>query len=247
MKQPSHILIIEDELLVALDLKERLKQSGYHVVALADNYDDAIHVFKEYLPDLVLIDISINGDKNGIDIANEINNIMPTPFIFITAHTDVLNINKAKNTSPAAYIIKPFTTNSLLVAIELALHKAEHGEQEKTEDSLHNDDNIYVKDNHVFIKDGYRYFKVFINDIYYFTAEANYVKIVTEKKSFLIRNSLTNTIDRLQKKYFVRIHRSSCINTNQIDSFTESEVIVKGKILAIGRNYKDELKNSFKS
>lgn len=247
MKQAKRILIIEDELLVALDLKERLVQSDYHVVAITDNYDDAILAFKEYLPDLTLIDISINGDKNGIDIANEINNIMPKPFIFITAHTDVLNINKAKNTLPAAYIIKPFTTKSLLVAIEIALHKVDLGDHEVSNDVSQTDDNIFVKDSHVFIKDGYRYHNVFINDILYFTAEANYVKIVTEKKSYLIRNSLSNTIERLHKKYFVRIHRSSCVNTNQIDSFTESEVLVKGKILAIGRNYKDELKNSFQS
>lgn len=240
------IQIVEDELLVAKDLAERLKQSGYEVVHISDNIEEAIAAFKKHMPDLVLLDITINGAKTGIDIAHAITDIQPTPFIYITAHADALTVNKAKNTFPAAYVIKPFTTNSLLVSIELALHNFAYQHMETVEHVEAENNNIYLKQNHVYIKDGYRFIKLLLNDILYLTADDNYVKIVTEKRSLLIRNTLTKTTDILQRNYFVRVHRSYCINTNHIDSFTENEVVVKGDNIPIGRNYKDELMNIFK-
>jgi DNA-binding LytR/AlgR family response regulator len=240
------IQIVEDELLVARDLAERLKQSGYEVVHISDNMDEAVAAFKKHAPDLVLLDITISGTKTGIDIAHAITEIQPTPFIYITAHADALTVNKAKNTFPAAYVIKPFTTNSLLVSIELALHNFAYQNNDVTGEDIAQDGNIYLKQNHVYIKDGYKFIKILLNDILYLNAEDNYVKIVTEDKSFLIRNTLTKTTEVLQKSFFVRIHRSWCINTNHIDSFTENEVIVKGTPISIGRNYKEELMNIFK-
>lgn len=240
------IQIVEDELLVARDLAERLKQSGYQVVHISDNMDEAVTAFKKYMPDLVLLDITISGKKTGIDIAHAITEIQPTPFIYITAHADALTVNKAKNTFPAAYVIKPFTTNSLLVSIELALHNFAYQYNDTGEDHVAGDSNIYLKQNHVFIKDGYKFIKILLNDILYLNAEDNYVKIVTEEKSYLVRNTLTKITDILQRNFFVRIHRSWCINTNHIDSFTENEVAVKGTTIPIGRNYKDELMNIFK-
>lgn len=240
------IQIVEDELLVAMDLAERLKQAGYEITDISDNMDSAVAAFKKHMPDLVLLDITITGKKTGIDIAHAITEIQPTPFIYITAHADALTVNKAKNTFPAAYVIKPFTTSSLLVSIELALHNFAYRHDDAVADDTVQDGNIYLKQNHVFIKDGYKFIKLLLNDILYLSAEDNYVKIVTEQKSFLVRNTLTKTIEILQKNFFVRIHRSFCVNTNHIDSFTEHEVVVKGTPISIGRNYKDELMSMFK-
>lgn len=246
--EPFKIQIVEDELLVAYDLSARLKQAGYEIVSITDNMDAAIASFKEHEPDLVLLDITIAGKKTGIDIAHAITDILPTPFIYITAHADAVTVNKAKNTFPAAYVIKPFTTNSLLVSIELALHNFayQHTDDEITDEEIQRDGNIYLKQNHVFIKDGYKFIKILLNDILYLCAEDNYVKILTEEKSFLIRNTLAKTIDILQKKFFLRVHRSYCINTNHLDSFAENEVIIKGTSIPVGRNYKDELMTVFK-
>lgn len=240
------IQIVEDELLVAMDLAERLKQSGYDIVDINDNADDAITAFREHLPDLVLLDITIRGKKSGIDVAHDINDVQPTPFIYITAHADAVTVNKAKNTFPAAYVIKPFTTSSLLVSIELALHNfAFQNEQVNDTAEIKKDSNIYLKQNHVFIKDGYKFIKIFLNDILYLSAEDNYVRIVTGEKQFLIRNTLTRTTEILQRNFFVRVHRSFCINTNHIDSFSEQEVIIAGQAIPIGRNYKEELGKIF--
>ncbi len=240
------IQIVEDELLVAQDLAARLRQAGYEVVSITDNMDDAVTSFKEQLPDLVLLDISIKGKRTGIDIAHAITEIQPTPFIYITAHADAMTVNSAKETFPAAYIIKPFTTNSLLVSIELALHNFAYQNEEPEQEKMQDGGNIYLKQNHVFIKDGHKFIKILLNDILYISAEDNYVRIVTEEKSFLLRKTLTKTIDILKRNFFVRIHRSHCVNANHIDSFTENEVTINGQTIPVGRNYKDELTGIFK-
>lgn len=240
------IQIVEDELLVAYDLAERLKQAGYDVVSITDNMDEAVAVFKKELPDLVLLDITINGYKTGIDIAHAITEIQPTPFIYITAHADVMTVNNVKKTFPAAYIIKPFTTNSLLVSIELALHNFAYLNDPVVKENITQDGNIYLKQNHVFIKDGYKFIKILLNDILYISSEDNYVRIITTQKIFLVRHTLTKTIEILKSNFFIRIHRSHCINSNHIDSFTENEVMINGQSLPIGRVYKDELVNIFR-
>lgn len=243
--EPVKIQIVEDELLVAYDLAERLKQKGYTIVGISSNSDDAIKVFKETLPDIVLLDITIKGDKTGIDIAHEINELQPTPFIYVTAHADAVTVNKAKNTFPAAYMIKPFNTNSLHVSIELALHNFAN---QKDDDTLPNTDDkhLYLKQNHLFIKDGHKFIKVLLQDILYLSAEDNYVRIVCTERSFLIRSTLTKTLETLQRNIFQRVHRSYGINTTQIDSFTEQEVVIHGQSIPIGRNYKQQLLNTFK-
>lgn len=241
------IQIVEDELLVAHDLAARLKQAGYEIVSIADNMDDAITSFKQHLPDMVLLDITISGKKSGIDIAHAITELQPTPFIYITAHADAMTVNNAKNTFPAAYIIKPFTTQSLLVSIELALHNFAYQHEDAGEEpELSKDGNIYIKQNHVFIKDGYKFIKVLLNDILYISAEDNYVNIKTTERDFLVRNTLAKTIDVLKKNFFVRIHRSYCVNTNHISTFAENEVVVDNNTLPVGRSYKEELTRIFK-
>ena len=241
------IQIVEDELLVAQDLAMRLKQAGYEIVSINDNMDEAMATFKEHLPDLVLLDITIKGKRSGIDIAHAITEVQPTPFIYITAHADAVTVDNAKNTFPAAYIIKPFTTQSLLVSIELALHNFAYQHDEVVEEPILNQDGtMYLKLNHVFIKDGYKFTKVLLNDIMYISAEDNYVKIRTIDRDFLVRNTLAKTIDILKKSFFVRVHRSYCVNVNHISSFGENEVEVNGVTLHVGRSYKNELTNVFK-
>lgn len=239
-------MIVEDELLVALDLRERLKLHGFEVVSIADNLEEAITEFKDHLPDIVLIDITIKGDKSGIDIANCINEIHPTPFIYISAHTDILTVNKAKNTMPASYLIKPFTTNSLLVSIELALHNFAVRNDDAEKDNPSTDEHFYLRNNHVYLKDGYRFVRIFLNDILFLSAEDNYVKVVTDKKAYLLRMTLMRANEILQRSYFVRIHRSYCINTNQISSYTENEVVIRDNVIPIGRNYKEALMRALK-
>ncbi len=247
MSNAFNILIVEDEAIVAADLAARLNNSGYNVVDIADNYEDAITLFKQYSPDLVLLDITIKGNKNGIDIANTINAIICTPFIFITAHIDAQTIESAKKTFPAAYLVKPFTTSHLLVSIDLAIHnfayqkKAIPNAAERKEEL----EDLYSKQDFLFIKEGYVFIKIHQKDILYLEAKDNYVRIHTINKQYLIRCTLTKAMERLNKAFMLRIHRSFGININHIESFTEHEINIGATVVPIGRNYKTDFLRFF--
>jgi len=119
------VLIIEDDDVTALNLKMSLEKQGYEVIALADNSVSSRNKIKVYNPDIVLIDIALEGNDDGIQIARFIREKMPRPFIFLTAHSDSSMLAKAKQTEPYGYIVKPFDPVNLHTTIQMALYRFE--------------------------------------------------------------------------------------------------------------------------
>lgn len=118
-------LIVEDETLLAEEIRERLTRLGFTVVDVVDNGEQAIHVASTELPDLILMDIRLKGKTNGIDAAERIRERNPLPVVFLTAHSDVETRRQALLTQPFGYIVKPFQERDLVIAIELALKRYE--------------------------------------------------------------------------------------------------------------------------
>ena len=121
----ARILIVEDEAVVAENLEMVITDAGYGVVGRADNADDAVNAASELKPDLILMDIVLSGKKNGIDASYEIKEKLDIPVIFLTAYSDLKFVDKAKNTEPYAYIVKPFQEGQLFASIEMALYKSQ--------------------------------------------------------------------------------------------------------------------------
>ncbi|MEA3323998.1 MAG: ATP-binding protein [Euryarchaeota archaeon] len=118
------ILIVEDEAIVAEDLELAVTNIGYEVVGRAVSADAAVDKALKLNPDLVLMDIVLRGEKNGIDASHEIKEKIDIPVIFLTAYSDVGLIDRAKSTEPYAYLVKPFQERQLHASIETALHKS---------------------------------------------------------------------------------------------------------------------------
>ena len=127
------ILIVEDEAIVAEDLELAVTNIGYEVVGRAVSADAAVDKAVNLKPDLVLMDIVLRGEKNGIDASREIKEKVDIPVIFLTAYSDVGLIDKAKSTEPYAYLVKPFQERQLLASIETAIHKS--GIEKRLEES----------------------------------------------------------------------------------------------------------------
>jgi len=115
------ILIVEDESLVALDISESIASLGHKTVGIASDFNGAIELTNRYKPDLILMDICLKGDKDGIDAADKIKSKYDIPIIYITALNNEKDIQRAILTNPSAYLIKPFDTTSLKIAIKIAL------------------------------------------------------------------------------------------------------------------------------
>lgn len=121
------IMIVEDEALVALDLRNRLQTAGYRVPAMATTAEQAIISAQTHLPDLILMDIRLKGDVNGIEAAKSIRASVDVPVVFLTAHSDPDTLRAAQEASPFGYITKPFGEIDFRSQIETAClrHRAE--------------------------------------------------------------------------------------------------------------------------
>jgi diguanylate cyclase (GGDEF)-like protein/PAS domain S-box-containing protein len=119
----SRVFIVEDEVLVARDIKSRLEKLGYQVIGTAARGDDAVSRVLSERPDLILMDINLKGDMDGIEAADRIRAEADLPIIFCTAYSNDETLARAKVTVPYGYVLKPFGNRELEITIEIALHK----------------------------------------------------------------------------------------------------------------------------
>ena len=133
--EKASILIVEDNNIVMLELKDRLLEMDYNVVATASSGYEAIEKANLHRPDLIMMDIRLKGDMDGIDAAAIIRKELDTPIVYLTAHTDDNTVERAKITEPYGYIIKPFEEREIRTTIEMALYK--YSMEKKLKESEH--------------------------------------------------------------------------------------------------------------
>jgi CheY-like chemotaxis protein len=117
----AKLLIVEDEGVVAWHIQEVLENLGHTVVASVASGNKAIEIAAETQPDLVLMDIRLKGDIDGIEAAREIKARFHTPIIYLTAYSDDHTLERALTTNPSGYLIKPFQEKELRTTLEIAL------------------------------------------------------------------------------------------------------------------------------
>ena len=253
-----NILIVEDESIVALDLASGLEHDGYNITGIADNAEEAQQLFNNNEVDIILMDVNIIGDKDGIDTAIEILKQKAVPIIYLTAFTDAATIERIKQTHPAAFLSKPYSLTNVRIAIDLAVNNFAVSRNQQTtgkiipldKDSSRNTgptekEMILRMHDHIFVKHNYAFVKLKLCELLYMEAENNYTSIVTADKKFLLRLSLNQLLEKINYKALVRIHRSYAVNINVIQSFNEQEVEINQQHLPIGRNYKEDFMKQF--
>ena len=208
---PVKILIVEDEAVVALDLEARLEAEGYEIIDVVNNGPKAIDIFRNQAVDLILCDIKLIGDMTGIEAVQKMAAIREAPVIYLTAQADRATIEAAMKTYPAAYITKPFSTESLKNANVLAiknfsLRSQKQGPAKETEESARpfqplpkstDRETILQADDYVFIKENYKFQKLYLNDILFFEADKNYTTIHTDNRKIAIRLTLNVVLERI--------------------------------------------------
>ncbi|MBU0489394.1 MAG: response regulator [Bacteroidetes bacterium] len=123
MNIKKRILIVEDEAIVALDIKSKLLELSHTVVAINSSAEAAIECLTSKSVDLVLIDVTLKGRLSGIDLAREIASRHKIPFVFLTAHSDDIVINCCMDLKPYGFLRKPFLAKELEMIVELAFHR----------------------------------------------------------------------------------------------------------------------------
>jgi CheY-like chemotaxis protein len=137
-KQLTRILVVEDEKIVAMDVKNMLENLGYTVPAIASSGGEALQKIEEIKPDIVLMDIMLDDHMDGVETTHEIRSRFAIPVVYVTAYADENTLERAKTTAPYGYILKPFEEKELHTTIQIALykHELEKKIREETENSL---------------------------------------------------------------------------------------------------------------
>lgn len=144
------VLIVEDESILAIGMEQSLEDLGYEVSGIEFNAKGAIQHVKEHCPDIVIMDINLQGDKSGIEAANSIWKNYKTPVIFLTSYSDDKTIKSAMDSEPYGYLIKPCRDKELKATIETSLHKHNYFYKNKLNITSSDKNHIQFQENFIY-------------------------------------------------------------------------------------------------
>ena len=240
-----NVLVVEDESIVSKDIQHSLKKLGYNVVGASATGEKAIELANSEHPDIVLMDIMLKGEMNGIEAADRIKKDLSIPIIFLTAYADELTLSKAKVTQPYGYILKPFKEIDLHTTIEMAIYK--HGKEQevvKERDLLYSIiENKEENKDHIFVKSNSKLVKLKTTDVFYIEALKDYVVIHTNDKRYTIHSTMKDIEQKMGKEEFLRVHRSYIVRLDKIATIEQPNLTLESveKLIPIGGSYKDAL------
>lgn len=237
MAKPIQILIVEDEMIIAANISLQLSNLGYKITGTIPRGEEVLPHIEQNLPDIILMDINLKGDLDGVEIVHLIQKSHNIPVIYLTANADDYTFNRAKKTNPYAFISKPFKKIDLQHAIELTLNRISE-EQNLEKDTC---EIPFVLSDCIFIKNNDKMIKIFINDLLYVEAERNYCKLYCKDKEHLLVSTLKDLDEKLPSNLFLRIHRSFIVNISHIDEIATSHVVIGKKAIPITADLKKEL------
>lgn len=235
------ILIVEDNPEEAKFLEDTLKSLSYEVAGIADSLETALGLFYAHTPDLLIVDIMLHGKKDGINIAEKINETPShrKPVIFLTHLMDQETFEMAKKTNPFNYLLKPFHARELEFSIELAVELSIHSPGLFTTRS---ENSALVKDE-LYFKKGNYLFKVALADIDSIEVDGKYCSVQTPDNRFLVQKALKDLETELPAS-FCRIHRNHIINTSNIKRIDTAYMEVEmsnQKIIPVSKTFRSAL------
>ena len=217
---------------MAFNLSEILVNIGYEVAGIANIAKDSLKFLEETSVDLVLMDILIKGDVDGIDLAYLIREKYEIPIVFSTAYSGTEFLERISSDIHEGYLLKPFTLDSLKTAIFFGLKR----HQEKVSKLQKHVGSLKVMDKGFLVP-------IPFNEILFLKADGLYTKVVTKVKSYVVRDILKFFDDKLPKDQFMRVHKSFLINFHQVSSFNAKKINIGEFVIPLRRGLFKELKD----
>lgn len=231
------VLIIEDDELVRALLEVIITDLGHNIVASVDNAVDALVAYSVHNPHVVISDIEIKGNIDGIELAKKLLQIRKCQLLFLTGNSNSDTFNKAKKLAPLAFISKPIVRIELERSIDLAVEHSNETigfvtERMPTEGCL-------------YTRIGNKLKKISIADIEYIEVDGKYSSISVAQRLVNCKISLKELQAKLPQNDFVQVNRSSVINLNCIEDIDMARQMIKmpSAEISIGRNFKEALLN----
>ena len=240
MNKNNTILIVEDEMIIAANISLQLTHLGYEVTGIIPRAEEVLPHIRLHVPDILLLDINLKGDIDGIQLAHLIQKEFKIPIIYLTANADEAHFERAKETNPYAFISKPFKKLDLQRAIELTIIRIQNETETEKSNPIDNDIPFVLSDC-IFVRSHNKMVKVCLNDILYIEAERNYCKIHCKDKEHLLVTTLKDLEEKLTSNNLLRIHRSFIVNLSHIDEIAMSHVVIAKKAIPLSAELKKQL------
>lgn len=241
---PIKIVIVEDEELYRLQLEAFVLELGCTLVGSTDNSEEAIKIIIDEQPEVVIMDININGKLNGIEVAEKLKHIKSS-FLFITSLKEKEFYQKAKQTSYIGYLVKPFDEVTLQSAIELAL--SNNPNIDATQIYLEDSPPDFCINDSILVKHNNQLFKILTADITHIESKGKFSLVHTKERKLISNTTLAKLSKALSSKGFIRIHKSYVANVKHVQKviLKDNKIYVSGHTLPIGRVYKDGILGLF--
>jgi DNA-binding LytR/AlgR family response regulator len=236
-KDKVRVLIVEDEFITIETLTLVLKEMNCVVSGDAMSAKEAIAILDKGETDLAILDINIKGDKDGIWVAQQIQEKYHIPFIFLTAFGDKNTVQRAIETGPYGYLVKPFSKVDVFTAVEVAINNFS-----RQNDGLKIQNNPITTQGSIFIRDDYMFVKLKIEDILYIKSDKNYLEIHLANKMHLTRGKMSDFMQNLPLEKFMQVQRSFVVNIEVVDLIGAGFLKIGSIDIPLGLKYKDELK-----
>ena len=219
------ILIVEDEFIIAENLRKILVELGYMISGHALDADEAIQILEEGGTDLALLDVTLGLGMDGIALGDIIRARFFIPFIFLTSHSDAATILRAKDVHPAGFLVKPFNKAEIYAGIEIALVNVV----------------TPAPSDYIYVKISGQVKKVAHAEITLLKADRVYVEIHrVGAMPMLVRESLNVWEEKLPSE-FLRVHRSYIVNLAHVASVEAQTITVAGKEIPVSRTIREEV------
>lgn len=229
-----NVLIVEDDPITAQDISETLEEFGMNVMDTLGSGEEVLELIKTNKPDVILMDINLDGDLDGISTAEKLNKTESIPIIYLTANSDKATADRAFQTNPHAFITKPFDKTNIIYAIELAFNNhIKSVFEKKTSNS--------VLLNSIFLKDGNKYEKVEMSNVLFIEADGSYSCIHTKLKKYFLSKNLNSLWQKIKSTEFFRVHRSYIVNIASVTGFDMAYVYFDDLYVPFSKNVKEEL------
>ncbi len=240
------LLIVEDDFFVAEDIQNSIEALGFEVSARVDNGKAAIQEVIKNPPDLAIMDIRIKGEMDGIETASQLARDYGIPIIYLTDQSDQETYERAKTTSPHAFLAKPFTPIALQRSIELAITQV-YKDQKLKEREQEDLKTGKVLNKHYMLKDRDGLHAINLKEIKYLLADKQYCYLYAGDKKWHISRPMGKVLESLHRADYcqnniLRISKSTCVNLEKISQITGNQVLVENESFSIGKEgYYDAL------
>ena len=239
MSPPIRVLVAEDEMIISAKISMYLEEFGYEVAATLTRGEQVVELCRREPPDILLLDINLKGELDGIGAALEVQKTQSIPLIYLTANSDQATFVRARAARPFAFVTKPFQKAELERALAIVCDHLPTAKGNTDVSEVDRSDQILS--DRIFLRDKDRMVKVMLDEILFVKAERAYCRVYTSAQRFTLSIALGHLEAQLPDAEFIRIHRSHLINVRHVSACSETQVQIGDYEVPLSRGYRERL------